>query len=108
MSTTNKRIKAAATRLGIALAHRTHAVRMAVGEDETITTSTDLSILVLENIDFIIWAVKKAGGLTVSNPEPVSPASGSLIKLPEPTTPPKELPKISPALTGLANVPPAR
>lgn len=104
----NAQVKAAATRLGVALAQRVERVRLAVGEDETITTSTDLSILVLENIDFIVWAVKKAGGLNVGAPEPLSAASRSLIKIPEPTSPPPTLPQLSPTLTGIANVPPPR
>lgn len=79
---TNKNIKLAAVRLGCALDERTEAMRLAVGEDETIKTSTDLSILILENIDFIIYAVKKLGGLTVERPEPLGQNSG-LIKIPE-------------------------
>lgn len=85
----NAQVKAAACRLGLAVAARAEATRLAVGEDETITTATDLSMLVLENIDFIVFALKKVSGLNV-HVEPISATSNALIKLP----------KLSPEIVG--------
>lgn len=81
----NQQIKLAAVRLGVALEERTEAMRCAVGEGETIMTSTDLSIAILENIDFIIFCVKTVAGLKTDKPEPLGAHSG-LIKLPSAIT----------------------
>lgn len=86
----NAQVKAAACRLGLEVAKRVEATRLAVGEDETIKTATDLSMLVLENIDFIVFALKKIGGLNV-HVEALSATSNALIKLPQ----------LSPAITGI-------
>jgi hypothetical protein len=85
----NQQVKASACRLALAIAERVEATRLAVGEDETIKTATDLSMAVLENIDFIVFALRKVGGLSASV-EPLSPASSALIKLPT----------LSPEITG--------
>lgn len=86
----NPQVKAAACRLGLEIASRVEATRLAVGENETIKTATDLSMVVLDNIDFIVYALKKVGGLNVSV-EPISATSKALIKLPQ----------LSSAITGI-------
>jgi hypothetical protein len=78
----NQQVKAAACRLAFAVSQRVEACRLAVGEDETIKTATDLSMAVLENIDFIVFALRKVGGLS-ANAEALSPGSPALIKIPE-------------------------
>ncbi len=83
-----RKAKNAAVRLGLEMAKRVEASRLAVGEDETISTATDLSLLFLENVDFIVWALRKVGGLSAGSPEPVSARSDALITL-------------SPLLTGI-------
>jgi hypothetical protein len=99
----NQQVKAAACRLAFATAQRVEACRLAVGEDETIKTATDLSMVVLENIDFIIFALRKVGGLS-ANAEALSPGSPALIKIPELSDNLPKMPEVfAPAAEAVSN-----
>lgn len=83
-----RRRKAAAVRLGIELEKRYEALVLAKGEEEVTVAAVDLGELFNDNIEFVIWALKKVGGLNPPNPEPV--------------TKPVTLPKLSESVTGVS------
>ena len=83
-----RRRKAAAVRLGLELEKRYEALAFAKGEDEIAVAAVHLGELFNDNIEFIIWGLKKAGGLNPPNPEPV--------------TKPVALPKLPESMTGVS------
>lgn len=93
MSVARKR-KAAAARLGIEFQKRYERLAFAQGADEVTVAAVDLGQLFNDNAEFVIWALKKLGGLNPPNPEE--------IKKIRPPTPANDLPTLPPALTGAA------
>lgn len=93
MSVARKR-KAAAARLGIEFQKRYERLAFANGADEVTVAAVDLGQLFNDNAEFVIWALKKLGGLNPPNPEE--------IKKIRPPTPANDLPTLPPALTGTA------
>lgn len=91
MSVARKR-KAAAARLGIEFQKRYERLAFAQGADEVTVAAVDLGQLFNDNAEFVIWALKKLGGLNPPNPEE--------IKKIRPPTPANDLPTLPPALTG--------
>lgn len=91
MSVARKR-KAAAARLGIEFQKRYERLAFAQGADEVTVAAVDLGQLFNDNAEFVIWALKKLGGLNPPNPEE--------IKKIRPSTPANDLPTLPPALTG--------
>lgn len=65
--------KDAAKRLGIAIHQRYENLVNAAGEgDDAITVATvDLATVMYENVEFIIWALKKMGGLNALPPDEI-------------------------------------
>lgn len=93
MSIARKR-KVAAARLGIEFQKRYERLAFANGADEVTVAAVDLGQLFNDNAEFVIWALKKLGGLNPPNPEE--------IKKIRPPTPANDLPTLPPALTGTA------
>lgn len=91
MSVARKR-KAAAARLGIEFQKRYERLAFAQGADEVTVAAVDLGQLFNDNAEFVIWALKKLGGLNPPNPEE--------IKKIRPPMPANDLPTLPPALTG--------
>lgn len=90
--------KEAAKRLGIAIHQRYEKLVTAVGEDEITVATVDLAQVMYENVEFVIWALKKMGGLNPAPPEEIKRVS-----LTRPT-PANDLPTLPPVLTGAAPV----
>lgn len=92
MSIARKR-KAAAARLGLEFQKRYERLAFAKGDDEVTVAAVDLGTLFQDNAEFIIWSLKKLGGLNPPNPEevrkvrPPAPAN-DLPTLPEFLAPP--------------------
>lgn len=86
--------KEAAKRLGIEFQKRYERLAFANGADEVTVAAVDLGQLFNDNAEFVIWALKKLGGLNPPNPEE--------IKKIRPPTPANDLPTLPPALTGTA------
>lgn len=61
--------KEAAKRLGIELEARFRKMLEAEGEDQIIGTTVHVAQLMNDNVDFIIWCLKKHGGLNPLPPE---------------------------------------
>lgn len=57
--------------LGIELQNRYRALVEAQGDDEIAAKAVELGKLFNDNIEFVIWALKKQGGLEPPNPEPI-------------------------------------
>lgn len=95
MSVARKR-KAAAARLGIEFQKRYERLAFAQGADEVTVAAVDLGQLFNDNAEFVIWTLKKFGGLNPPNPDE--------IKKIRPVTPANDLPTLPPALTGAAPV----
>lgn len=70
MSTANKR-KAAAAHLGIAIHQRYENLVTASGDDEIVAATVELAQVMYENVEFVIWALKKTGGLNPAPPEEI-------------------------------------
>lgn len=90
--------KEAAKRLGIAIHQRYEKLVTAVGEDEITVATVDLAQVMYENVEFVIWALKKMGGLNPAPPEEIK-----RVPLTRPM-PANDLPTLPPALTGTAPV----
>lgn len=93
MSVARKR-KAAAARLGIEFQKRYERLAFAHDADEITVAAVDLGQLFNDNAEFVIWALKKLGGLNPPNPDE--------IKKIRPPQPANDLPTLPPALTGAA------
>lgn len=91
--------KEAAKRLGIAIHQRYEKLVTAVGEDEITVATVDLAQVMYENVEFVIWALKKMGGLNPAPPEEIKRAPRR-----SRPTPANDLPTLPPALTGAAPV----
>lgn len=61
--------RTAAKMLGIALQTRYRRLLEASGDDETVVATADLAQTMYENIEFVIWALKSAGGMNPPPPE---------------------------------------
>lgn len=61
--------KEAAKRLGIELEARYRRMLQAEGEEQTVATAVDVAHLMNDNADFIIYVLKKHGGLNPLPPE---------------------------------------
>lgn len=61
--------KEASKRLAIAIQKRYEKLVTAVGEDALVIATTDLAQCMYENVEFIIWSLKKQGGLNPPAPE---------------------------------------
>jgi hypothetical protein len=72
--------KEAAKRLGIELEARYRKMLEAEGEEHTVATSVEVAKLMIDNVYFIIWCLKKHGGL---NPLPPELTRNTLPKMPE-------------------------
>lgn len=70
MSIVNKR-KAAAAHLGIAIHQRYENMVTATSEDELVAAAVELAQVMYENVEFVIWALKKVGGLDPAPPEEI-------------------------------------
>lgn len=70
MSAANKR-KAAAACLGIAIHQRYENLVTALGDDEIVAATIELAQVMYENVEFVIWALKKVGGLDPAPPEEI-------------------------------------
>lgn len=70
MSIARKR-KAAAARLGLEFQKRYERLAFAKGDDEVTVAAVDLGTLFQDNAEFIIWSLKKLGGLNPPNPEEI-------------------------------------
>lgn len=90
--------KEAAKRLGIAIHQRYEKLVTAVGEDEITVATVDLAQVMYENVEFVIWALKKMGGLNPAPPEEIK-----RVPLTRPT-PANDLPTLPPTLTGATPV----
>jgi hypothetical protein len=71
--------KEAAKRLGIELEVRYRKMLMAEGEEQIVATSVECAQLMIENADFMIYCLKKQGGL---NPLPPELTRGSVPAMP--------------------------
>lgn len=80
--------KEASKRLGIAIHQRYENLVNASGNDEITVTTVDLAQTMYENCEFIIWVLKKYGGLNPPAPDPKPlrtskpPAPSELPKMP--------------------------
>lgn len=76
MSTGRNR-KEATKRLGIAIHQRYENLVNAAGDgDDAITVATvDLATVMYDNVEFVIWALKKMGGLNPPPPEEIKRVS---------------------------------
>jgi hypothetical protein len=72
--------KEAAKRLGIELEARYRKMLEAEGEGRIIETTVHVAQLMNDNVDFIIWCLKKHGGL---NPLPPELTRNTLPTMPE-------------------------
>jgi hypothetical protein len=70
MSIVRKR-KVAAARLGIEFEKRYEKLVLARTDDEIVIASVDLGQLFNDNAEFLIWTLKKFGGLNPPNPEEI-------------------------------------
>lgn len=61
--------KEASKRLGIELEVRYRKMLEAEGEEQIIATSVEVAKLMIDNADFMIWCLKKQGGLNPLPPE---------------------------------------
>jgi len=61
--------KEAAKRLGIELEARYRRMLEAEGEEQIVATAVEVASLMNDNADFIIWCLKKHGGLNPLPPE---------------------------------------
>lgn len=93
--------KEASKRLGIAIHQRYENLVGAVGEDAIAVATVDLAQVMYENVEFIIWALKKQGGLNPPPPEEVRRVD---ITRPSPAN---DLPALPAELTGIAPAAPA-
>lgn len=94
----DRRRKEAAKRLGIAIHQRYENLVNASGEgDDAITVATvDLATVMYENVEFVIWALKKMGGLNPPPPEEIKHVD---VKRPVPA-PANDLPTLPDFLAG--------
>lgn len=80
----------AAKMLGVAIQTRYRKYLEATGDDEVVVTTSDLAQCMIENMEFIIWALKSVGGMNPSPPEtlrritPPQPANGPRFAKPPP------------------------
>lgn len=90
--------KEAAKHLGIAIHQRYENLVNAVGEDAVTMATVDLAQVMYDNVEFVIWALKKFGGLNPAPPEE--------IKRPKMTkpVPANDLPTLPASVTGIAPV----
>lgn len=63
--------KVAAARLGIEFQQRYERLTLARDDDEIAVAAVDLGQLFNDNVEFVIWALKKLGGLEPPNPEEI-------------------------------------
>lgn len=84
--------KEASKRLGIAIHQRYEKLILATNEDEITVATVDLAQVMYENVEFVIWALKKHGGLNPPPPEE--------IKRITPMKPTNDLPKMPSVLAG--------
>jgi hypothetical protein len=104
MSTARKR-KAAAKMLGIAIQQRLENLydASASGDETKITIATvDMAQVMYDNAEFIIWALKSMGGLTVPPPETVKPIP--MTRPPAPANDAPALPVLPSVLTGSVDI----
>lgn len=96
----DRRRKEAAKRLGIAIHQRYENLVNAAGEgDDAITVATvDLATVMYDNVEFVIWALKKMGGLNPPPPEEIKRVD---LKRPVPA-PANDLPTLPDFLAGSA------
>lgn len=89
----DRRRKEAAKRLGIAIHQRYEKLVNAAGDgDDAITVATvDLATVMYENVEFVIWALKKMGGLNPPAPEEIKRVD---VKRPETPKPANDLPTL--------------
>lgn len=74
MSVARKR-KVAAARLGIEFQKRYERLAFAQGADEVTVAAVDLGELFNDNVEFVVWALKKLGGLNPAPPEEIKRVS---------------------------------
>lgn len=98
MSVARKR-KAAAARLGIEFQKRYEKLAFANDADEVTVAAVDLGQLFNDNVEFVIWVLKKLGGLNPPNPEEIRKI--------RPPTPANDLPTLPSNLIGTAPTPAA-
>lgn len=88
--------KEASKRLGLAIRNRYEKLVTAVGEDAIVIATTDLAQVMYENVEFVIWALLKQGGLNPPLPERFNKISA---QGPRPAAN-SDLPTLPPELTG--------
>lgn len=97
----------AARRLGIAIHQRYENLVNAAGEgDDAITVATvDLATVMYDNVEFVIWALKKMGGLNPPPPEEIKRVD---LTRPAPPKPANDLPTLPAFLASDAPAAPAK
>lgn len=88
--------KTASRHLAAAIHVRYEKLVTAVGENEIVVATTDLAQCMYENVEFIIWSLKKSGGLNPPLPERINRISPH-----GPRPPANDLPTLTPELTGI-------
>lgn len=75
------RLKGSSIRLGLELEKRYKELQLATGEEEIHEAAVNLGTLFNDNVEFIIWSLKKTGGLrNMPTPEEIRSPARELMK----------------------------